>query len=177
MIILHFTWFIFCFSIFADMLCNERPHYIIHTTKTLNSLSSSNIITGGWNTSVFHPSSFYMELTSKQLRMLPNDILPNKKKQFWRMVINQIMSHKHLTYSDTAEHISSFSEKKKNTFFFFLPGWSKNTHACSSLLKVSSQQVVDSLDNKAVMASMHCRASGGWVALDKGCLSKHSKVH
>lgn len=45
------------------------------------------------------------------------------------------------------------SEKKT----FFSSRLIKYTHACSSLLKVSSQQVVSLLDNKAVMGYMRCR--------------------
>lgn len=161
MIILHFTWFIFCFSTFADMLCNERLHYITHTTKTLNSLSTSTLPAEhnhrGMKRECF--SSFFF-LCGAHLQTTKNAAKwYSSQKQFWRMVINQL-NVTYLAYSDIAEHISSFSGKKKNTFFP-PPRLIKNTHACSSLLKVSSQQVVDSVDNKAVMGRMRCRESGG----------------
>lgn len=142
------------------MLCNERLHYITHTTKTLNSLSTSTLPAEhnqrGMKRERF--SSFFF-LCGAHLQTTRNAAKwYSSQKQFWRMVINQL-NVTYLAYSDIAEHISSCSGKK--TLFFPLSRLIKNTHACSSLLKVSSQQVVDSLDNKAVMGWMRCRESGG----------------
>ena len=100
---------------FADMLCNERLHYIILTTKTLlihlaPQPSPPNLIIGGSNVSVFHPFPFYVELTCT-LSLTKNAAKfysSHHKKLFWRK-INNLMSCKYVAYSDIAEHISSFS--------------------------------------------------------------------
>ena len=54
------------------------------------------------------------------------------------------------------QSISAALVGEKKQTFFSPSRLLKNTHACSSLLKVSSQQVVGLLDNKAVMAGEWC---------------------
>lgn len=66
----------------------------------------------------------------------------------------------------------SAASASENTLFTKLI---KNTHSCSSHLKVGSQQVVGTLDNKALMGYVLQRIGWG-VVLDKGCLSRQSWV-